>query len=85
LEQDCARPLKDAAVRYRTVLVEADSVDDGLLKLAAKEDAALIVLGMSGHRDLKDRLLGGVIDKVLHESGRPVVVVPAGWSGTPGP
>lgn len=81
LEQEWVRPLRDTGVKFRTQLLEADSATRGLLKVAAENDAALIVLGAHGHGDLKDRLLGGVTYKVSHRADRPVVIVPADWIG----
>ena len=59
------------------MLVEADSVDAGLVQLAADHDPALIVLGARSHGDLKDRMFGGVTYKVSHRASRPVVIVPS--------
>ncbi|MDQ6852079.1 MAG: universal stress protein [Actinomycetota bacterium] len=83
LDTQWAKPLKDAAVPFRTVLVEADTVDGGLLRVADDHDAAMVVLGAHGHGNLKDRLLGGVTYKVSHRADRPVVIVPADWKGRP--
>jgi len=83
LEHEWVAPLQKAGVPHRTALIEADSVDGGLLRLAAEEGAALMVLGTRGHDDLKDRVLGGVTSKVSHRSDRPVAIVPADWNGAP--
>ena len=81
LEQEWVQPARDAGVPFRTVLVEANSVDGGLLNLAVEHDAALVVLGAHGQGNLKDRLLGGVTYKVSHRADRPIVIVPADWVG----
>jgi nucleotide-binding universal stress UspA family protein len=81
LEHEWVQPARDAGVPFRTVLVEADSVDGGLLDLAVEHDATLVVLGAHGQGDLKDRLLGGVTYKLSHRADRPVVIVPADWTG----
>jgi nucleotide-binding universal stress UspA family protein len=78
LEQDWVPPREEREVPVRTELREADSVSAGLLDVAAEQDASMIVLGVHGHGDLKDRLLGGTTYKVSHLADRPVVIVPAG-------
>ncbi len=82
LEGEWMAALRDTQVRYRTTLVESDSVDGGLLELAAASEVSLIVLGAHAGVDLKDRLLGAVTYKVSHRADRPVVIVPAAWSAT---
>jgi nucleotide-binding universal stress UspA family protein len=84
LEQDWVQPLSDKGVPFRAVVLEADSVDGGLLQAAAENNTTMVVLGAHGHADLKDRLLGGVTYKVSHHADRPVVIVPADWTGRPG-
>jgi nucleotide-binding universal stress UspA family protein len=82
LEQEWVEPLRAAGVRFRTDLVQADTVEDGLVDVAAKDSASLIVLGAHDHSQIRDRLLGNVVHKVTHKARCPVVVVPV---DAPGP
>lgn len=84
LEQDWTQAARDMGVGIRPELVEADRVDEGLLKVAADNDAELIVVGAHGHDDLADRLLGGAAHRLSHRADRPVVIVPADWHDPPG-
>jgi nucleotide-binding universal stress UspA family protein len=79
LEHEWIPPRDDQAITVRTLLREADSVTEGLLEAAADQDAGMIVLGVHGHGDLRDRLLGGTTYRVSHTADRPVVIVPAAW------
>jgi nucleotide-binding universal stress UspA family protein len=66
-----------AGVPVRCVVVEAATASEGLLMVAAREAANLVVLGAHGHGGLTDRLLGATTYKVTHRAHVPVVVVPA--------
>jgi nucleotide-binding universal stress UspA family protein len=70
-------PAREAGVEVRTLLVEADSAEEGLLDAVNSEHADLIVLGAKGRGSLADRLLGATTYKVAHRASIPVVVVPA--------
>jgi nucleotide-binding universal stress UspA family protein len=87
LERDLAgrwtEPLRDAAVRHRTVLTEADSPAGGLVQVAEREGVDLLVVGAKGHGNLAGRVLGGVSYRLAHHASQPVVIVPAGWSPPP--
>jgi nucleotide-binding universal stress UspA family protein len=48
-----------------------------LISVADEHDAAAIVVGSRGRSAIKRRLLGSVASSVLHDSHRPVVVVPS--------
>jgi nucleotide-binding universal stress UspA family protein len=74
------RPLIEASVGYRAQLVEDNTVEDGLLAVAERDDALLIVLGAHGHGEIKDRLLGSVTHRIAHRADRPVVIIPARWN-----
>ncbi len=80
LSREWAAPVIAAGVAHREMLIEDDSIDGGLLRIAAEEGAGLIVVGAHGRRDLKDRLLGGVTSKLSQRADRPVVIVPADWN-----
>jgi nucleotide-binding universal stress UspA family protein len=84
LEADLANrwvePLLTEGVQYRTTVVEDDSAAGGLLAVAEREHADLIVVGAKGHGSVADRVLGGVSYRITHRARRPVVVIPPDWS-----
>jgi nucleotide-binding universal stress UspA family protein len=75
LEEQWCEPLRQAGVRYRTVLVDGDPVH-ALLQTARKEDVDVIVIGHQGDSSLAHRLFRGLSDGLLDHARRPVVVVP---------
>src|SRR5262245_12979457 len=52
-ERDWCQPLRDAAVRYRSILVEEEPAH-ALLDVAEREHADMLVLGAQNHHGLKD-------------------------------
>lgn len=66
-------------IRFRSVLVEASSPTDGLLDIARREHADLIVVGARGHGTFAGRVIGGVSYRLAHHATQPVVVVPPHW------
>jgi len=50
---------------------------EALLDVARQRDARMIVVGTSGEAPLKGAILGSTPYKLLHQSERPVLVVPA--------
>jgi nucleotide-binding universal stress UspA family protein len=50
---------------------------EALLEVAEQRDARMIVVGSYGDPPLKGVILGSTPYKLLHEAGRPVLVVPA--------
>jgi nucleotide-binding universal stress UspA family protein len=69
-------PARASGASVRTRFVEDDSTSAGLLAVADKEAADLIVLGASGHGRLTDRLLSATTYKVAHRAHVPVVIIP---------
>ncbi len=67
---------KDAGVEVEQVLVEGLPVQM-ICETAAERDAALIVIGSHGWGTMKRLWFGSVSTGVLHESHRPVLVVPS--------
>ena len=74
LEAWCA-PLRAAGLPYRAHLEMAPAAD-GLMAVADREDADLIVVGAHGHGGLEDRVLGSVGFRLGHRAHKPVVIVP---------
>jgi nucleotide-binding universal stress UspA family protein len=65
----------------RREAVPGDSPAEGLHRLAVRERAELIAVGVT-HRGAIGRLLvGSVGDRLLHGAPCPVAVVPGGWPG----
>ena len=75
LEEDWCAPLRAAGVPFRTHLVQA-SASAGLMAVADREGADLIVVGAHGHGGFEDRVLGSVSYKLSHRAHQPVVIVP---------
>jgi nucleotide-binding universal stress UspA family protein len=75
LEEEWCQPLRDAGVRYRTLVARGDPVHE-LLHTARKEDVDLIVIGHQHDSSFVHRLFRGLSDELLDHARRPVVVVP---------
>lgn len=73
------QPLRAANVRHYCVLFEAESCAIGLLELAERDSADLVVVGSNGHH-LTERVLGGLGDRLVRHARLPVVVIPSSWS-----
>lgn len=68
-----AEPLRRSDLAHRCMVVEADTVAAGLVQIATRTNADLIVVSTRGRgRSATSHLLA-------HSSGRPVVVVPSAW------
>jgi nucleotide-binding universal stress UspA family protein len=76
-------PVARSGVAHRHHVVEADSIDEGLLACAARENADLIVIGERGSSGLLARILDGSTYRVMHRASQPLVVVPHGWCPEP--
>ncbi|GJM33420.1 MAG: hypothetical protein DHS20C18_24210 [Saprospiraceae bacterium] len=59
------------------ILEEGDHTVKTILKVAQKEDAALIVLGTTGAHALKGIFMGSVAGEVLENAHCPVLAIPA--------
>jgi nucleotide-binding universal stress UspA family protein len=73
-------PLRAANVGHVCTFFEAESCATGLVELANRDGADLVVVGSNGHGHLTGRLLGGLGDRLVHHGRLPVVVVPSTWS-----
>ena len=80
LRSSWVEPLTNASVEHREVLVEADSPAEGLLDLAERANADLVVVGTEGHAGFASRVLGSTSYKLAHHAHQPVVVVPPRWN-----
>jgi nucleotide-binding universal stress UspA family protein len=72
-------PLRALPVRFRSILVEATSPSIGLLEVAEREHADLVVVGARGQGHLAGRVIGGLSYRLGHHATQPVVVVPPHW------
>jgi nucleotide-binding universal stress UspA family protein len=73
--QKAAARLEEAGVDHAVELVPERPVP-GLLDVAERTGASMIVVGTNGERPLKGVVLGSVPHKLLHVSRVPVLVVP---------
>jgi nucleotide-binding universal stress UspA family protein len=74
LLEEATRALSAAGVEARGELLDTAPAE-GLVALADREDAQMIVVGTYGERPLKALLLGSTPNKLVHLSQRPVLVV----------
>ena len=79
LEHWCA-PIRAAGLPFRAHLETAPAAE-GLMAVADREDADLIVVGAHGHGGFEDRVLGGVGFRLGHRAHQPVVIVPPDLRG----
>lgn len=77
LETTWIAPLTTAGNDHRTELLEADSPAQGLLDVADREHADVLIVGSRGHHGIAGRVLGSTSYKLAHHAHQPVVVVPA--------
>ena len=78
LRGDWTQPARAAGITVRTELLEDESAAAGLLGVAERAHADLIVLGGKGRGGLIG-LLGATTYKVSHAARTPVVIVPVDW------
>jgi nucleotide-binding universal stress UspA family protein len=76
LEEDWCAPLRSSSLPFRTCLEKASSASAGLMSVADRENADLIVVGAHDHGGFEDRVLGSVSYTVSHRAHQPVVIVP---------
>jgi nucleotide-binding universal stress UspA family protein len=73
--EEAAAGLRAAEVKHILELVPERPVN-GLIHVAEKHQANMIVVGTSGEHPMKGVILGSVPHKLLHVSPVPVLVVP---------
>lgn len=69
-----ARQMKALGVATAYQALEGDPADT-IMKTARREKADLIIMATHGRSGFKRAILGSVADKVIRESGEPVLVV----------
>lgn len=74
--EDWAAPLRDLDIKVETRLVETTHGAEALLDVAATTDADVILIGTRDLTDHRLLRLGGVTMQLLHQSDRPVIIVP---------
>jgi len=72
---DATGRLREAGVEYVVELIPERPVD-GLVHVAKKRHASMIIVGTNGEHPIKGVILGSVPHKLLHISPVPVLVVP---------
>lgn len=70
-----AAPVRESGVPHRLLVIDGAPAE-ALLKIAADEDAAMIVVGRRGLGGFASLLLGSVSYRVIQQSPIPVVVIP---------
>jgi len=80
LEQEWCRPLIEASVTHRCLVIDGDPVL-AVLRTAHEELADLIVVGRRGSGGHRGLVLGSTSQQLVHEADLPVTVVPGEVSG----
>jgi nucleotide-binding universal stress UspA family protein len=76
LLEEGMRAVRAAGAEARGELIDTKPAE-GLVALADREDAQMIVVGSYGERPLRGALLGSTPHRLVHLSERPVLVVKA--------
>ena len=79
LREEWTAPLREAGVPYETRVLHGRPAE-ALLRCAEDEGVELLVVGMTGRGTLNELLMGSTAHRLLHQSARPIVAVPAGWT-----
>ena len=82
LREEWTEPLREAGVTYTTHVAIGRPAEE-LMRYARRENAALIVIGMTGRGTLAELVAGGTAHDLEHHALRPVVAVPAHWNPSP--
>jgi nucleotide-binding universal stress UspA family protein len=67
--------LREAGVRFRTLVDEGDTIDMKIVELAERENASLIIIGSHGKSPWEEVLYGSVSEKVARRARVPVLVL----------
>lgn len=65
-----------AGIQVTPIVVEAETVHEGLIETARARQARMIIVGSNGPGRVTDRLLGANTYKLTHRATIPVVIVP---------
>ena|SRR5437016_1180823 len=71
-------PVRAAGVRYQ-IQLDIGRPAEALIDAARRNEAALIVIGMTARGTLSELVFSSVSHHLFHHVVRPVVTVPAGW------
>ncbi len=89
-EQDIATYLDDlreqiatTGTPVETVIIESDTVPDGLAAAAQQTHAGAIVLATHVYAGIERRILGGVGDRLIQRTHLPLLLIPPGLDITP--
>ncbi|MGB7637077.1 MAG: universal stress protein [Nitrososphaeraceae archaeon] len=75
LLKDCKSQAKDSGIKdVKTIRREGNAAAE-ILHIADEENVDTIVIGSEGIKSVKEFLLGGVSDKVIHHRNCPVTVI----------
>ncbi len=72
---DWCKPLADAGVSFRVVLMEGAPAP-AIIQVAHAEDAELVVTGRRGRGGFAELVLGSTSHALSHHLDRPLVIVP---------
>jgi len=78
LREEWTAPVREAGVPYTTNVAVGRPADQ-LMRVARRDDAALIVIGMTGRGTLAELVFGSTTHDLLRPELRPVVAVPVHW------
>lgn len=73
-ESSWCEPLRDAGVRYRTVMEDGRAASV-ISKVADNTDADVVLVGRRGRGGIAELLLGSVSHELVLHSRRPVLVI----------
>src|SRR3990172_598798 len=69
------KKLRDAGIKFRTIVDEGGMIDIKVIELAEKENASLILVGSHGKTPWEEVLYGSVSEKVARNAKVPVLVL----------
>lgn len=69
------KKIRNAGIRFRTIVDEGDMIDLKIVELAEKENASLILIGSHGKTPWEEILYGSVSEKVARRARVPVLVL----------
>ena len=70
------KPLADAGVAHRIVVIDGVSAANTSMDVAKAEDAELVVVGRRGRGGFASLMLGSTSSQLSHHCDRPLLIVP---------